>query len=205
MLSITLIILNWGRISYIRTNDIINFIYKYNEYIILIYLGIYCLKPFFLVIPSNVVVIIGGILFNPFIAFFLSMTGFFISGTISFYISRYLGRGFVEGIVGDKFIKLDTNLKENGFKIILCLRLPPILPYDPLSYTCGLTNVSYRSFITASLIGVIPETLCYSIIADNFTSPLSPQFIIPVIFLIIAIASAAFFINYGKNLNKTKE
>ena len=133
------------------------------------------------------------------------MTGFFISGTISFYISRYLGRGFVEGIVGDKFIKLDTNLKENGFKIILCLRLPPILPYDPLSYTCGLTNVSYRSFITASLIGVIPETLCYSIIADNFTSPLSPQFIIPVIFLIIAIASAAFFINYGKNLNKTKE
>ena len=78
------------------------------------------------------------------------------------------------------------NLKERGFLILLLLRLPPILPYDPLSYACGLTDIKYTSFIAASLIGVVPETLCYSIMGESVLNPLSPSFIVPIIILVIS-------------------
>ena len=41
-------------------------------------------------------------------AFILTMIGFFISGTVAFYLARFLGKDFVESIIGDKLIKLDS-------------------------------------------------------------------------------------------------
>ena len=162
------------------------------EYAVVIFiLGCFA-KPFLIAFPSAVLSLVSGTIFGPIKGFLLSMLGFFISGTIAFFISRKLGREFVERILKGKLISLDKNMETKGFKILFLLRLPPILPYDPLSYACGLTNIKYKDFILASLLGVIPETLCYCIIGKNVSNPLSPQFIIPVLFIIIATISSGF-------------
>lgn len=153
----------------------------------LAYIGVYIIKPFFVFIPTNILAVFSGILFGPVYGFIFTMIGFFISGTIAFFVARYLGRDFVNGIIGNKLLKLDDNMEKNGFKILLLLRLPPILPYDPLSYACGLTKIRYKDFIIASLIGVLPETMCYSIIGENFLDPCSPKFIVPIIILIAGV------------------
>lgn len=186
VLSIIFIAINWKFFRGLNVERVVRFIKHKGPYAMAIFLAIYAVKPFLVVIPSNVVAIIGGILFGPIKGFLLSMTGFWISGTIAFYLSRFLGKDFVQSIVGDKFIKLDQNMKENGFKILLLLRLPPILPYDPLSYACGFTDVEYGAFITASVLGVVPETLCYSIMGRSFRNPFSAKFIIPLILIILA-------------------
>ena len=72
-------------------------------------------------------------------------------------------------------------------KILFLLRLPPILPYDALSYTCGLTKIKYSDFIWASVLGVAPETLCYVILGMNFNNPFSVKFILPLIIIIFGI------------------
>ncbi|MGL4848161.1 MAG: TVP38/TMEM64 family protein [Clostridium sp.] len=171
----------------IKIEEVLTFIEKKGTFAALIYLGIYVVKPFFLVIPTNIIAIAGGLMFGPIKGFILTMIGFFIAGTIAFFISRILGRDFVEGLLGGKMLKLDENLEENGFKILFLLRLPPILPYDPLSYACGFTKVSYKHFILASLLGVMPETLCYSILGKNMDRPFSPEFIIPIVLLVIGL------------------
>lgn len=183
-------------------DELVEILNYYKDYIIFIYLLIFCLKPFFVIIPSNILVLVAGTILNPVSAFILSIVGFYISGTIAFFLSRFLGKGFVERIVGNKIMKLDNNLRRNGFKILFFLRLPPVLPYDPLSYACGLTSIRYRDFILASLIGIMPETLCYSIIGNNFTKPFSVKFLLPIAFLIIATSFAGFFINKGKMIDK---
>ena len=38
--------------------------------------------------------------FGPIKGFLLTMFGFFLSGTVAFYISRFLGKDFVESIIG---------------------------------------------------------------------------------------------------------
>ena len=167
---------------------------------IAIYLGIYSIKPLLLITPSNIVALVGGGLFGPVKGFILTMTGFAISGTIAFYLARLLGRDFVEGILKKRFNKLENIMKESGFKYLFILRLPPIIPYDPLSYVCGLTNISYKDFILASLIGVIPETICYSIIGTSFRNPLSPQFIVPILVLVIGAVSAKYIIGRGRKV-----
>lgn len=140
--ALTILILNVkylnGKLSIVV---IANFIRKNGVFSSSIYLLIFAIKPFFVIIPSNIIAVAAGKVFGAFWGFILTMIGYYISGTVAFFLSRLLGRSFVEDLIGSRFVKLDQNLEKNGFKILFLLRLPPILPYDALSYTCGLTKI----------------------------------------------------------------
>ena len=155
---------------------LVNYLRNYGQYAAICFLIICGLKPLMLFLPAAMFSVVGGILFGPFKGFILNMTGFFLSGTLAFYLSRFLGKSTIDKIL----------------KILFLLRLPPILPYDPLSYTCGLTKIKYRDFIVASLLGVIPETLCYSFMGQNILNPFSPRFIIPLSIVIIATVTSTY-------------
>ena len=198
VIGISIVLINWKFISNLKIENIVKFIKEKRYISVILYLGIYIIKPLLLIIPTSMLALVGGGLFGPIKGFIFTMTGFWIAGTIAFYLARYLGREFVAGILKRKFNKLESIMQKSGFKYLFILRLPPIIPYDPLSYISGLTNISYKDFILASLIGVIPETICYSIIGTSFKSPLSPQFIIPVIVLVLSTLSAKYLIGRGK-------
>lgn len=203
--AISVAIVNWHEIKNINMDRVLTFIEEEGAFSIVIYLLIFVIKPFLIIIPTNLIAIMGGTLFGPIKGFLLTMVGFFITGTIAFYISRLLGRDFVEGLLGKKFIKLDKNMEEKGFKILFFLRLPPVIPFDPLSYACGLTKIKYRDFILASLFGVVPETICYSIMGKNFHNPLSPQFIIPIALVTLAALFSAKFLKFEKKQLENEE
>ena len=192
---------NWKTIRQLDIQKLLQYLESIGPIAIVVYLAMYVIKPFFIVIPANVLALGGGIVFGPFKGFLLTMVGFLISGTIAFYISRFLGKDFVESIIGKKLMSLDNNMEKNGFKILFLLRLPPILPFDLLSYACGLTKIKYLDFIIASLIGVIPETICYSIIGREAQNPLSPKFILPITFLIVAVVGSKFIMDKRHKLS----
>lgn len=196
--AVIVVLINKDLILTLDMQKINNFIQNQGIYAEIVYLGIYVAKPFFIIMPSNLVALLGGGVFGPVKGFVLSMIGFFISGTIAFYLARFLGKDFVESIMGEKLMKLDDNLEKKGFKILFLLRLPPILPFDPLSYACGLTKIKYSDFILASLLGVVPETICYSMMGKNFTNPLSFKFILPIVVLIIGTILAKPIMNLRK-------
>lgn len=181
--------------------EFIGFLRSKNKSSSLIFLVTFSLKPFLLVFPSAVMSVASGILFGPVKGFLINMLGFFISGTMAFYLARILGKDTVDKILKNRAIKHNFNLKERGFLILLLLRLPPILPYDPLSYACGLTDIKYTSFITSSLIGVIPETLCYSIMGESVLNPLSSAFIVPIIILIISTSISGLLFKKARHMD----
>lgn len=195
---------HWGFIRGLSVHKLVRYIESKGPLSALVFLSIFALKPFFIVLPSAMISIVGGILFGPIKGLLLSVIGFYLSGTIAYWISRFLGRSFVEKILGKRALALDTNLEENGFKILLLLRLPPVLPYDPLSYTCGLTKIKYWDFIFASVIGILPETTCYSFLGKNILRPLSPQFLIPLVFIVIATISSTYLFSKSKKLSENK-
>ena len=47
------------------------------------------------------------------------------------------------------------------FKLIVCLRLSPLLPSTLNSYLLGLTNVPLRTYVAASCIGALPNLCAY--------------------------------------------
>lgn len=199
--AIIFIAFNWKAIRHLRIETVVHFVKTKGSYAVAIYLLIFALKPFAIIIPSNVLVVCGGIVFGPFKGILLAMAGFWISATVAFYVSRILGKDFVQDIIGDKFINLDKKIENSGFKIVFFLRLIPVIPYDPLSYACGFTNMKYFTFTIASVFGVLPETFCYNLMGKHATNPLSPQFLLPLaIVIIIALFSKKFL-----NLKEEKE
>jgi uncharacterized membrane protein YdjX (TVP38/TMEM64 family) len=52
-------------------------------------------------------------------------------------------------------------VESEPFKLIVCLRLSPMLPSTLNSYLLGLTGVSLRVYVTASLTGTLPNTCAY--------------------------------------------
>lgn len=162
------------------------------------FLLVYALKPLVLIIPASMLSIVGGTLFGPVKGFILNMLGFFLSGTLAFWLSRLLGKSFVDKILRGKAVEMDNNIGKEGFKIIFLLRFPPIFPYDPISYASGLTKMKYKHFVFGSLLGVIPETMCYSYMGQNVTHPFTSKFIVPLILVIITTVVAIYVYKKSK-------
>ncbi len=49
-------------------------------------------------------------------------------------------------------------------------RLSPIFPFSLLNYTLGLTRVSWRAYLAASAIGMLPGTFLYVYLGSLVTS-----------------------------------
>jgi uncharacterized membrane protein YdjX (TVP38/TMEM64 family) len=101
--------------------------------------------------------------FGWFVAGWLSVMGWLIGSAIAFILSRKYGRLLVEKIVSlDKIERIERKVpKENLFWSIVFLRMS--IPVDVLSYVLGLfSHVSFRTYMLASLIGIIPFAFVFS-------------------------------------------
>jgi uncharacterized membrane protein YdjX (TVP38/TMEM64 family) len=56
---------------------------------------------------------------------------------------------------------IDRAVERRGFKIVLLTRLSPVFPFNFLNYAYGVTPVSFRDYLLASWIGMLPGTLLY--------------------------------------------
>eukprot|EP00494_Astrolonche_serrata_P029562 UN29829 len=62
---------------------------------------------------------------------------------------------------GRKYKAIDRAVKEDGLRIILLLRLSPIIPFGINNYLCGCTDLSTFHFALGTFFGVLPGTTVY--------------------------------------------
>ncbi|EGT3616654.1 TVP38/TMEM64 family protein [Clostridium perfringens] len=169
----------------------------------LIYIIAFSLVPltFF---PDSLLAILGGTLFGLSRGFFYTSIGALIGGSISFFISRILGQSFVEKLENDKLKNIQNLLKNNGFLMILLLRLIPLFPFDLISYGAGLTKISYKDFILGTLIGTIPGILVFVNLGAQWISLKKESIYLSVSLLILFVIVSLFLkkIYINKHLSK---
>lgn len=70
-------------------------------------------------------------------------------------------RGWASKITNDwpKWKAIDGAISKEGFKVILLLRLSPLLPFAVSNYLYGITSVDFASFFAATFLGFAPGTL----------------------------------------------
>lgn len=190
----------YGNIKlHISPDGIRNYILSYGKFSALIFIIIYSLKPVVFVIPASVLSVAAGNIFGPLAGFSLSMISSFIAATIAFYLARIAGRPFVDKLLKGKTMNLNNNMEKHGFFIILIMRLCVIFHFDGLGYAAGLSKIRYKDFISATLLGIIPEMLAYSFMGNSIKKPFSPQFILPVVMaMLMAMISFFVFKKYKK-------
>lgn len=164
--------------------EIKNYISSFGVFGPIIYIIMFSLVPLTL-FPDAVLAVAGGVVFGVYMGTLYTIIGAICGGTISFYISRFLGRGVVEKLIRGKGQLFDDGIEDRGFLLILILRLIPLIPFDVISYCAGLTKIKYRDFVLATAIGIIPGVLIYSNIGDKAVDIKSPEFIIAMLLLVI--------------------
>lgn len=91
------------------------------------------------------------------------LTSATIAAAISFLLGRTFLRSWVVGIVEDNptLKAIDSAVGKEGFKIVLLLRLSPLLPFALSNYFYGITAVDFWPYLLATFLGFAPGTFAY--------------------------------------------
>ncbi len=147
-----------------------------------IFMLLYAVGPSFLV-PGAVMTIAGGLGFGAFWGAIYSLIGADAGALMAFGAGRFLGKSFVEGIVGERFNSLLKKIAKNGFHIIFYLRVVPVIPYNALNLLAGASPITFRDYFWASVIGMIPGTILFAFLGDALWHPLSPKFVLALLLI----------------------
>ena len=113
-------------------------------------------------IPGSLLTLAGGAIFGLGEGTALVFVGASLGATGAFLASRYLVRGAIERRVAaePRFAAIDRAVGREGFKIVVLLRLTPVVPFVLLNYALGLTRVKLSHYVSA-FVGMLPATLLY--------------------------------------------
>lgn len=196
----TLIILTIGFIIYkvyimdIDTNDIKIYVDSFGNMSAVVYIIMFALVPLTL-FPDSILAIAGGLVFGLVRGYIYTTIGALIGGSISFYISRKLGRNVVKKLTNEKLDNVENMINERGFFIVFMLRLIPLFPFDIISYGAGLTSIKYKDFILATFVGTIPGILVFTNIGAESVNVGSNSFYASIAALILLLVVSIFLKN----------
>jgi len=129
---------------------------------LMIVLGIAALVPIF--IPVGPVAAIPGLLWGTAEGTALTLAGAALGGMVNFALSRRMLAGHVRAwLAANPLLQsLQNTVDARGFRIVLGLRMSPVMPFGLLSYLSGLTKLTLPQFLTAVIVGGIPWTAVYA-------------------------------------------
>jgi len=114
-------------------------------------LVLYTLRPLVL-FPSTVMGVVSGLTFGPLLGCAVTVTGEMLGAGLAFSVTRLLGRGWVRKRESALLARWDRRLSRHGVLTTCILRLV-MLPFDSVSYACGLTGLRARDFLLGTLLG----------------------------------------------------
>ena len=172
-----------------------NFIEQFGDYAPIIFLLLASILPI-LLFPPGIFSVIGGLLFGFKLGAFLTIIAAIIYTNIMFLISRYFARNKIENFLEKRLTLKQFNrifgLKDNKLAtfLIIC-RLIPILPNSVVSYSYGLTRISFKHYFIANLIGLIPSRLIWLNFGSKLNNIWSLEFLMAAILIIAFVAIGA--------------
>lgn len=185
----------------IDAHDIQKYVSSYGEFAPIIYIIMFALVPLTL-FPDSILAIGGGLIFGLTKGYIYTLIGALLGASLSFYISRKLGRNFVKKLTKEKLDTIEKMINDKGFFVVLILRLVPLFPFDIISYGAGLTSIKFRDFIFATIIGTIPGILVFTNIGAQSVNIGSNSFYISIMALVVLVVGSLFFKNKIINLQK---
>ncbi len=163
----------------------------------LAYIALYAFGPSFLV-PGAVMTLAGGLAFGALWGSVWSLIGAELGALVAFGAGRFLGRSFVENVIGTRFQVLLGKLARNGFFIILYLRIVPVIPYNALNLLAGASPIGFRDYFWATTIGMIPGTILFAVLGDALWHPRSPRFIVAIALILCCFAGGETYRRWKK-------
>jgi uncharacterized membrane protein YdjX (TVP38/TMEM64 family) len=96
-------------------------------------------------------------------AFPLTYASIAFASVLAFLAARYLLRDKVRSLLSrrPKYRKFDKAVADDGWQMVVLMRLSPVVPFNLQNYALGVTAISFLQYLTATLIGIIPGIAIY--------------------------------------------
>lgn len=122
--------------------------------------------------PGGLLTLAAGVLFGLGWGSLFTFVGAMLGSSLAFALGRYRLRGWVAQRwlkEGSRLAAFDRAIARDGWRIVLLVRLSPLFPFNAVNYIFGLTCISWRDYVLASL-GTLPGTFLYVYLGTTFKS-----------------------------------
>ncbi len=113
-------------------------------------------------LPGGLVLsLVMGFIFGRWVGTVLVVSAATVGAALVFSAARYLLADAARRRMGALGEKISAGFTENGFNYLLFLRLVPLFPFFLVNLAPAFTSISLRTFVLATLIGIIPGSFVY--------------------------------------------
>ena len=153
----------------------------------LAYIFVVVISPI-LFMPVAPLAMMSGLLFGLWLGYLYTLIGCVLNCAVMYWMTQHLGkvkiRRFLEKRLSPAWLARIQSLEgRTGFIFLIILRLTALIPYNVINYAFGLTNMKFRDFMLASLIGIVPDMLVYVNMGDKALDITSGEFWLALMFL----------------------
>jgi uncharacterized membrane protein YdjX (TVP38/TMEM64 family)/rhodanese-related sulfurtransferase len=115
-----------------------------------------------LFVPGAIFGLLGGVLFGPFWGTALNLAGATLGAAAAFLVARYVAADWVRRKASGRLDRLISGVESEGWRFVAFVRLVPLFPFNLTNYALGLTRISLKHYVLASLACMVPGTLAYT-------------------------------------------
>jgi len=142
---------------------------------ILIYMAVYVVVVALSLPGGLVMTVAGGLLFGWLLGSAATVVGATIGATLIFLIAKSSLGEALAAKAGPWLEKLRAGFKENAVSYLLFLRLVPIFPFWLVNLAPALLGVPLGTYVIATVVGIIPGTVAFSVAGAGLGSVLEAQ------------------------------
>ncbi|QSV45656.1 TVP38/TMEM64 family protein [Geobacter benzoatilyticus] len=139
-----------------------------------LFMAVYVVQSALSLPGAAILSLAAGAIFGTVMGTIYAVTAATIGATIAFIVTRYLFHDAIQARFGHRLAAINREMETAGLSYLLFLRLVPIFPFFLINLAAGLTRLPLRTFITGTLIGIIPGGFVYVNAGASLSTITSP-------------------------------
>jgi uncharacterized membrane protein YdjX (TVP38/TMEM64 family) len=129
---------------------------------VLVYAAVFTVAAICLV-PGSIMTVGAGVAYGLVWGTIVASSASAVAATAAFLVARTVARRRVArwATSNPRVAALDAAIGDDGLKLVILIRLSPLIPFNVLNYALGLTRVRLRDYALGSFLGMLPVTVLY--------------------------------------------
>ncbi|MFD3329689.1 TVP38/TMEM64 family protein [Streptomyces sp. NPDC058701] len=157
---------------------------------VLLFAGVYgvCTAAF---VPRPLLNLAAGAVFGTQFGLLAAVGGTVLGAAIAFGLGRFMGQEALRPYVRGRWLRAaDGQLSRHGFRSMIAVRLFPGVPFVVANYCAAVSRCGWVPFLSATALGVVPNTTAYVVAGASASSPGSPAFLVSFGFIVVSVVAA---------------
>jgi uncharacterized membrane protein YdjX (TVP38/TMEM64 family) len=114
-----------------------------------------------LFVPRTVLALVAGLAFGLWWGAVWAAAGSVLGAVAGFLIARHIHSGLIDPGRWARFAAILDRVERGGWRVVMLLRLVPVIPHSLGNYALGLTRLRLGAYAFGSLLGQLPLTIAY--------------------------------------------